>query len=278
MTWLLKPYPLKDAALADALWVHPALSPQPKVVAQIWGSGAWTSWVDLDLWADRPLDTFALLFHDGPTGGKWKAYGRTDADGPPLGAWIDDPATELFQYVGWGEFPPSADGVFRDRRAHALMTLPAPRPVRYLRIYIDWPGPADLNPWNLGVIAIGKRWEPGRDTNEMRGFDWGAGWRANDQSEIRTHDGGEQSSWRRAVVPEVRGTFSHLTDAEVRELKAIIMAAGRTEPLLLVEADDTLGAGSLPQRIHYGSLIDVDFFERRDVNKRRFELRLRNWL
>ena len=274
----MKPYPLLAASLAPDLWVHPALSAQPKVTAQVSVGGAWTAWIDLDLFADRLLDTFALLFHNGPSGGTWKAYGRTNADGAPVGPWVDDPATELFEYVAWGEFPPAADGVFRDRRAHALMMLPAPRPVRYLRIYINWPGPVDLNPWNLGVIAIGKRWEPGRATSEMRGFDWGAGWRANDLSEVRTHDGGEQSSWRRAVVPEVRGVFSHLTDAEVCELKTIIMAAGRTEPLLLVESDDTLGAGSLPQRIHYGSLIDVDFFERRDVNKSRFELRLRNWL
>ena len=270
MTWLLAPLKPVSIGCNVALAGSPVanlIDPQPKVVFAF-GSGFTTNWngvVIVDLGADMPIDTVGLLFHNGSATGTWSAWYRAAAQGAFAANFDTAGATLWFGSRSWrsgGEAP-------RYHAVYAGSQITA----RYIKLFPASPDASNPN-WLAGVLAIGMRLEPGAGTNEMRGFDWGAGWRANDLSEVRTHDGGEQSSWRRAVVPEVRGTFSHLTDAEVNALKALILAAGKTQPLLLMEAADTLGVAG----IHYGSLIDVDFFERRMPDKSRFELRLRNWL
>jgi hypothetical protein len=281
VTFLLKPYPLSYGSAITSPnggAAHAVADPQPKIVWECATSaGAWAIALDVDLFADRQLDTFAALFHSGPAGGLWRIYARTDAQGPSPAIFEDDEATLLFPYESWGLRPPSADGVIQETRAHALKTLAAPVGRRYLRLYFYWPGPGNFQPFRLGVLAIGKRWEPGR-ADGMPGFDWGAGRRVADLSEVRVLDGGERASWGRARVPEVRGSFSHLTDTEMQELWAIQRAAGEGDPMLLVEAADTLGAASLADRIHYGTFTGLDFFDRRQTSKSRAEVRLRHWL
>ena len=282
MTWLMKPFPLATASLITA--THggaPAnlADPQPQVVWEVaTPAGAWTIAVDVDLLADRRLDTFAALFHNGPAGGQWRIYARTHAAGPPAAIFGDDPADALFPAEGWGLRPASADGVIEERRAHALKVLPAAVSRRYLRIYFYWPPGASLQPFRLGVLAIGERLEPGREAGELGGFDWGAGRRIDDMSVVHQLPDGSQAAWLGTKVPEVQGSFKHLTAAEAKKMWALVRAAGVTEPLLLCEADDGLGAASLADRLHYGALTKIDFFARTAPNKAAFDLLLRNWL
>ena len=63
-----------------------------------------------------------------------------------------------------------------------------------------------------------------------------------------------------------------------QRLWAIVRAAGNTEPVLLCEAPDTLGAASLADRLHYGTLQNTDFFDRRSPGKTRIELRVQEML
>lgn len=275
--FLLKPYPLNvGATVAAAAGVAALLAnPQPKVQWEFAISGPWSVGIDVDLYSDRALDTFALLYHNGRAGGQWFAYGRTAAQGPPSGFGVDDLATALWSLEAWGSLPTSADGVFRDPWLHALKTLVSPVSIRYLRIYVYWPGPGDMSPFRAGVLAIGKRWQPG---GTLGGLDWGAGRRVSDLSTVRVLPGGERGIWKAAKVPEVRGSWSHLTDAELRDLWALQKAAGESEPVLLVEAPDTLGEAASHDRIHYGTLVGLDFFERRQSDKSRVELTLRHWL
>lgn len=276
--FLLKPYPLDIGSLITTNGgTNQGLlaDPQPKVQWQFSVAGPWTVGLDLDLYSNKALDTFALLYHSGRTGGSWAAYGRTEAQGAPGAFYLDDPATLLWNYESWGSEPVSADGVFRDPWTHALKLLPAPVSIRWLRIYLNWPGPGNRNPFAAGVLAIGKRWQPG---GALGGLDWGAGRRLGDLSTVRVLPDGGRGIWRGARVPEVRGSWSHLTDAELQELWAIQKAAGESEPLLMVEAPDTLGASVTHDRIHYGTLVGLDFFERRQSDKSRVEIRLQHWL
>ena len=276
MTWLMMPVlPAAISANISAAGFPPAnlLDPQPKVVFAF-GAGFASAWVGailVDLGADQSIDTVALMFHNGSSTGTWHAYYRTAAEGAFPSA-LGTPGGSV--WFGARSWRPSVVG---KRLRHHALYAGAPITARYIRLHPS--SPDGSNPdWTAGVLAIGKRLEPGRDTNEMRGFDWGGGRRMEDGSEVRTHDGGEQSSWRRAVVPSVRGTFSHLTDAELAELEDIVQGAGKTQPLLLQEAEDALGAASQARRLHYGTLIEADYFERRMADKNRFEVRLKNIL
>lgn len=162
-------------------------------------------------------------------------------------------------------------------RTHFVGTFPAVQK-RYLRVVLYWPGPADMQPFSAGVLCVGRRLQPGADGSELSGFDWGAGRRVEDQSTVRVLPGGGRAIWKGAKVPEVRGTFSHLTDAELAQFWVMQMAVGESDPLLLVEAPDTLGDAGAHDRIHYGTLVGLDFFERRQANKSRVEVRLQHWL
>ena len=278
MTFLLKPLALLPAMLSSPNGgaAGALADPQPKIAWETTGAGAFIRYVDIDLGADMPIDTVAMLFHNGLDGGVWAGWGRADAGGalPAHGAEVAPDL--LFAWGGWGVAPPAADALVSPLRRHALAVLPAVRSVRRLRIGLWWPGPGDVAPFRCGVLALGQRLEPG--AGGLAGFDWGTGQRIADLSEVRVTDGGERAIWRRAAVPEVRGSFSHLTDAERQRLLAILRAAGESGPLLLVESADTLGGAGLPDRIHYGTLSGLDFLERRMAGKSRIELRLRHWL
>lgn len=276
--FLLKPYPLgSQSVISSNAGVNATAlaDPRPKIQWDFATPGPWTAAIDLDLLVDRSMDTVALLFHSGRTGGTWAAYGRTQAQGAPGGFFVDDPATLLWPDEAWGSTPTSADGVFRDPYRHAVKPLSVPVNIRWLRIYLDWPVFEASVPFQAGVLAIGRRWQPG---GHLGGLDWGAGRRVADLSTVRVLPDGGRGIWKGAKVPEVRGSWSHLTDVELRDLWAVLKASGESEPILMVEAADTLGETATNDRIHYGTMVGLDFFERRQSDKSRIEIRLQHWL
>lgn len=146
---------------------------------------------------------------------------------------------------------------------------------RYLQLVVGSNVPSSDTDFRAGCLLVGSRIQPG---GELGGLDWGAGRRVLDLSSVRVLPGGERGVWKGAKVPEVRGTFSHLTDVELRRLWELQSLVGESEPVLLVEAPDTGGAVGANERIHYGTLVGLDFFERRQSDKSRVEVRLQHWL
>ena len=245
--------------------------PQPKVrmvsatPAAAWGPAN----IDIDLQADTAFDTIALLHHSGGVNGWWRCYGRTAAAGP-FGA-DESGATIVFASTSWrlNQSAPASS-------SHAVWASTV-RTFRYIRVQVYSPDAGSPN-WSAGVLMLGLRLQPGEGSGLPSGFDWGAGRRVSDMSAVTVLSGGETAVWKKAKVPEVRGSFSHLTDAETQRLWSLLTSAGESEPVLLVEAPDTLGDLGGHERVHYGSFAAIDFFERRQASKSRFDVRLRHWL
>lgn len=271
--FLLRPFSIEISSISTPNGgnVSALLDPRPRIA---WdppsASGAWARWLDVDFGTDRELDTIALLFHNGSAGGLWRGFGRTAAQGP-FGAYGSEAgADQIFAQEPWSTAPT----VFTSF-VHSLRTVQTPIARRYLRIELFWPGGAGMETFRAGVLAIGRRLQPGGIGG---GFDWGGGRRVSDLSTVRVLQDGGRGIWRGAKVPEVRGTFSHLTDAELQALWALQLRVGESDPLLLVEAPDTLGSVGSQERMHYGTLVGLDFFERRQSDKSRVEIRLQHWL
>lgn len=276
MSFLLRPFQLPPGAfLVNAsaqATVGNLANPQPKVAynpshpsgtpASTWGPFR----IDIDLGADRQFDTIALLHHTGAGEGTYRIYGRTAADGPFVagGGGETTLITTSPADRAWKTSP-----TIDTTRYHGVFVSASPLTFRYVRI---WVRSLDaLNPnWLLGCVAIGLRWQP------AFAHDWGGGRRVADLSEVRTMPGGERGRWRRARVPEVRASWSNLTDAELRDWWAIVTAVGESEPLLYVE--DAATTAGQQERIHYGTVIRQDYFERRQADKSAVSLVLRHWL
>lgn len=266
----MRPLPMTMSSPETGPTIANVADPDPRLVYHLTPSTTeWTLQFDADLDADQAIDTLAMLFHDGPSGGLWRAHGRTAAQGP-FGAALTETADDiLFDYETWRATPPA-----QAARFHGLKELPAPVACRHVRITVYWPGAYGIQ-WRLGVLAIGRRFQPGGASG---GFDWGAGRRVLDLSEVRILPGGGRGRWKRARVPEVRGSFGQLTDAELAEFWALQLAVGESDPVLIVETPDTRGALGLHDRIHYGTLAGLDFYERRQTDKSRVDIRLVHWL
>ena len=275
--WILRPIQMGGAGISAHLQQGTApganlADPQPKIAWAIPAQGSsWVTSLLVDLGTDWSIDTLALLYHNGSPAGRWSAWGRTSAQGPFAGFFNTAGAHEFFFEAPWRQ---EAAGFPQPARFHALHVASAVVNMRYLCIQpqsLDASNPS----WFAGVLAVGWRIQPG---GVLGGFDWGAGRRVNDLSAVRVLDGGERGIWRRTPLPEFRGSWSHLTDLELARLWATLRAAGESEPLLIAEAPDTLGATGAHERIHYGTLTGLDFFERRQSDKSRIDLRLQHWL
>jgi hypothetical protein len=143
-----------------------------------------------------------------------------------------------------------------------------------VQIALNSPDASNPN-FEAGVLAIGRRFEP-QNAGAGPGVDLGGGRALRDLSEVRELDGGELSVWRRARVPEIRFSWSQLTDAESRELWALLSAAGTSQPVLFVE--DAAATPGQQERIHYGLLRDIEVLQRTQSDKSRWSATVRGWL
>lgn len=274
-SFFLRPIPLAPAQLiwTDAAAITASIGnladPQPKAVfAATAPFSDGRTRIDIDLGADTEIDTVALLFHDTAAISQWAVYTRTAADGSFGGIYTTE--------AGFNRLPLSATraaATIEANRYHTVAALAAPVTARYVRLLFYFNLPAAT--FRAGIAAVGKRLEPGAALG-LSGIDWGMGRRIQDLSDVRILDGGERGRWKKAKVPEVRGGFSHLSDAELRQWWAMLSAIGESDPMLFVE-DAALTTGQ-QERIHYGTLTGLDFYERRQADKSRIEFRLTHWL
>jgi hypothetical protein len=249
--------------------------PQPKTVWRSTLAGPWAYRITADLGFDYSLDTLALLFHSGPASGLfWSAWSRTAAQGNfGAGTVGESDATAWFldQPAVVAPVPPFAAG-FETARLHSLHTRASLQVARYVRLSFFHPTAPSFS---AGVLAVGRRFEP-QNGGAGPGADWGLGRRIVDLSDVRTLDGGEGAVWRKGRVPEVRWSWSHLTDEETRTLWALKTGHGESRPLLFVE--DPAATPGQQERIHYGTLRSLAFYERQQSDKSRWEATLRGWL
>ncbi len=267
----MRPIPLPAAGIVSNTGNGANLAdPQPKVAWQIpQSAGAWASAVIIDLGADRSFDTVALIATNASQWLFWSFYSKTAAQGPFSG--LGETAGATAHFVGeifWT--PPTVEGALR----HGVRLILASTG-RYLQFVVGSNVPGSDASFRAGCLLIGQRIQPG---GPLGGFDWGGGRRVLDLSAVRVLQGGERAIWKGTKVPEVRGTFSHLSDSELQRLWQLQLLVGESEPVLLVEAPDTGGPAGGNERIHYGLLTGLDFFERRQSDKSRVEVRLQHWL
>lgn len=241
------------------------LSPQPKVVFRVPIADQWVTGVTFDMGWDWSMDTFALLFHNASPDLSWSVEVRTDAEGPnPNQIDTSDmaapfqPATPVY---------PTATSLWT--RRHSVLLLPQIVYGRYVRFILYASTAADAD-FSVGLMTFGQRIQP------EFGRDWGAGRRIVDQSTRITGRGGEQHLWRGARVPSVRWSWSHLSDAEMLRVWALMADAGESQPIVYVE--DSSPTPGLHERIHYGLLTGLDYYERAQTEKSQISLKLDEWL
>ena len=232
------------------------LDRQPKVVFKSVPISAGQSIaIQYDLGADVPVDGLALLFHNASASATMSVTAATAAAGPSAQSIVLAIAAARSPFIG---SPSSYHRVVTWTRVTA----------RYWTFFVT--EPAARGGMTIGVARFGTLWAPGWN------FETGRGRRINDLSDKRELPGGELGIWRKAKAPLIRLSWGDLADSEVDDLDSMLAEIGESEPLVLVE-DPDFTAG-LHNRIHYGVLDGVDFYERQMSNKSRWELKMREWL
>lgn len=239
---------------------------QPKTVCQgATGSSPLGICFDVDLGADTAFDTVAIVAANlSAASGAWAVYAFTQAAGlPALGA--ETGAALVFGMTAFGAF-----GVAPTTRARTRCGFVRGTSInrRYLRIYLqDAPGSNPDGFVNAGVLCIGQSLAP------VWNFELGNGRRIEDQSTVRVLDGGETMTERGGKVPVWRGTWSNLTEAEMRQYWSIQQEIGTSDPLLIIEDPDAVAGQA--EAIHYGQLVTLDFHERVQLEKQRVDIVIR---
>ena len=110
----------------------------------------------------------------------------------------------------------------------------------------------------------------------MWNYDWGGGRRVIDLSQKTEMPGGELAIVNRAKVPIARLSWNDLTDAEVAAIWSLQLEIGESAPVILLEESDS--ALWRQEQLHYGVHDGLEFYERQQSGKSRWEMRVRNWL
>jgi hypothetical protein len=234
--------------------------PQPKTITQGFptATGDFGYYIDVDLLADRSIDTIAVLFRNASPAATWALYSATAAQGAGfLGSG-------LFLLENFGVTP-----TVNTARRHAIWAGAA-RTARYLRISVQEPAGAANRVVNFGNVIVGSRlplaWN----------FELGSGRKIEDQSITRVLPGGETAIQRGGRTPVWRATWSNITDAEMRSLWSLLNDIGTSSPVLIVEDPDATAGQN--ERIHYGLLTGLDFSERTQADKQRIDLTIREMI
>ena len=151
--------------------------------------------------------------------------------------------------------------------SHAFWTGVAAM-LRYLRITLTLP--AGSAPLSAGVLCIGKAFVPTFNK------EWGAGRGVLDSSSVTALPSGGYAIVEGARKGSYTFTLGDLAQAEVDQLYEIQMACGESRPVLVVE-DPARSVGQV-HRMHYGIFRSLRKYERRSVNRTRWELNIDQWI
>lgn len=221
------------------------LSPEPKSVALVGGAYVDTNFVST---APQLVDTFFLGFIDGG------------------GAKLDNLVVRLgVRDVTWPAaiLPTKVIG----GRRHALVQLAQPVSSDLFGFIIQAPS---VLPITIGIFTAGLAFRP------TWGGEWGGGVGLVDTASVtRRKDGGFGiDPGVRAMLPQ--WTFGDLSDTERTDLFGLLHGCGESEPMLVIEGDDT--GPTLSEQIHWGLFTRIEAYERTAPGTTRWSLRFQDWV
>lgn len=240
---------------AAAFPVSQLTDPQPLEVWQAAASGDAT--IDIDLQSDTAVDTVFLGYTNASAAAVWTVRAATDAQGA---AHLDDVASLIKTN---GPIRASTDAL--GPRYHGFWHGAEVSP-RWLRLNL-FDAAAALS---AGVLVVGKAFRP------TYNHEWQSGRAPVDLSRKERLSSGAMSVDKRAIFADWRWTLGDLTDEEARELWAIARRVGESSPILVVEDPD--GGDGLHERLHYGTLKDLQEYAREAPQKTRWEFTIEEWL
>lgn len=220
------------------------LSPEPKSVAIVSKANVDVNFVPA---APTLVDTFFLGFIDG---GGADLAGLNVRIGTREVTWQ---ATILPTKIPGG-------------RRHALIQLAQPVASDLFGFVIQAPAVASLT---IGVYAVGRAFRP------TWGGEWGGGVGLVDTASVtRRKDGGFGiDPGVRAMLPQ--WTFGDLSDTERTDLFGLLHGCGESEPMLVIEGDDT--GSTLSEQVHWGLFTRIEAYERTAPGMTRWSLRFQDW-
>lgn len=139
--------------------------------------------------------------------------------------------------------------------------------VRHLRIRITQPSTAQ--PLAIGALAIANGFQP-----EMN-KEWGAGRGVKDTSTVTRLASGGVAVVEGARYGTYNWTLGDLSEEETDKLYELQLGVGESRPIVVVE-DPAMTAG-LRNRIHYGGLVQLRAFERRNQQQTRWQMNVEDW-
>jgi hypothetical protein len=141
----------------------------------------------------------------------------------------------------------------------------APVNGRYIRLTIT-PNGAPVN--SIGCLVIGRSWKPAMPREP------GTGRPPQDTGSATRLEGGGLATVTGSLLSGFKWIFGDLDPADLKRLWGIFRRRRTTEPLLLVEAPDEPYA----EGFHYGRLVDLEAYERRDQSKSRLQMTFEDWV
>jgi hypothetical protein len=154
----------------------------------------------------------------------------------------------------------------RRTMAHALW-FGTEQLVRYLRISITQPTGA--TPLSIGVLLVGDGFQPRLNK------EWGSGRGVKDMSSVTRLPSGSVSVVEGGRYGTYGWTLGDLTMLEAEQLYEMQLDVGESRPVLVVE--DPAATTGLRNRIHYGALVGLRAFERRNLRQTSWQLSIEDW-
>jgi hypothetical protein len=218
------------------------------------GSPATAAQIDLDLGAGASQwDVIALINTNASAAAQWTILTGASA-----------PATAATAITGSALRLPSED--VADANGPAIWVSATLQSSRYVRLALTQPtGQSALT---IGGVIVGKSWKPFYPREPGTG-------RPPVDTGVRTRlDDGGLSTVPGKLLSGFKWVFGDLDPAELAKLWGVLRRRRTTEPLLLIEDPDLLTA----ENIHYGTLTELEAYERRDQSKSRWAMSFEDWV
>lgn len=218
------------------------------------GSPATPAQIDIDLGTSvTQWDVIALINTNAVTAAQWTILTGASA-----------PAVTATPVSGSSLRVPSED--MADANGPAVWVSATLQSSRYIRLAVTQPtGAAALT---VGGVIVGKSWKPFYPREPGTG-------RPPIDTGVRTRlDDGGLSTVPEKKLSGFKWVFGDLDPSDLAKLWGVIRRCRTTEPLLLIEDPGALVA----ENIHYGTLTELEAYERRDQSKSRWAMSFEDWV
>ena len=208
---------------------------------------------EIDLGFDRTIDTLFLGNTNVDASSLWSLTSGTNAQGSPV--------TIRFEAVAM--LMPGDD--VAQVRSPVFYRLAVPIIARYLRVQTYKPAGAFIE---VGNLIVGNSWKPTLPR------ELGAGRLVADSGARTRLEGGGLASVSGSLVSGFKWVFGDLDDADLAKLWGIMRRRKTTEPIVLIEDPGAL----VVEGVHYGTLVNLEGYERNVQSKSRWVLQMEDWI